>query len=87
LARERYPAANHAAEAVVKYPLHRPGAPGLASEELPLPLPPGEGRGEGESAATKAPSPYPLPKGEGSDTASSHARTPNSKAVVREVGG
>lgn len=29
LARERYPAANHAAEAVVKYPLHRPGAPGL----------------------------------------------------------
>jgi tetratricopeptide (TPR) repeat protein len=29
LARERYPAGNHAAEAVVKYPLHRPGAPGL----------------------------------------------------------
>ena len=29
LARERYPAANHAAEAVVKYPLQRPGAPGL----------------------------------------------------------
>ena len=30
LAREKYPAANHAAEAVVKYPLHRAGAPGLA---------------------------------------------------------
>jgi tetratricopeptide (TPR) repeat protein len=29
LARQRYPAANHAAEAVVKYPLQRPGAPGL----------------------------------------------------------
>ncbi len=33
LARERYPAANHAAEAVVKYPLQRPDAPGLASGE------------------------------------------------------
>jgi tetratricopeptide (TPR) repeat protein len=32
LARERYPAANHAAEAVVKYPLQRTGAPGLASD-------------------------------------------------------
>ncbi|MBW3598764.1 MAG: tetratricopeptide repeat protein [Planctomycetes bacterium] len=32
LAREKYPAANHAAEAVVKYPLQRPGAPGLESE-------------------------------------------------------
>jgi tetratricopeptide (TPR) repeat protein len=29
LAREKYPAANHAAEAVVKYPLQRQGAPGL----------------------------------------------------------
>jgi hypothetical protein len=29
LAREKYPAANHAAEAVVVYPLQRPGAPGL----------------------------------------------------------
>jgi tetratricopeptide (TPR) repeat protein len=29
LAREKYPAANLAAEAVVKYPLQRPGAPGL----------------------------------------------------------
>ena len=29
LARERYPAANHAAEAVVKYSLQRPGAPGI----------------------------------------------------------
>ena len=27
---QRYPAANHAAEAVVIYPLQRPGAPGLA---------------------------------------------------------
>ncbi len=34
LARERYPAANHAAEAVVKYPLQRPGAPGLESTVL-----------------------------------------------------
>jgi tetratricopeptide (TPR) repeat protein len=33
LARERYPAANHAAEAVVVYPLQRPGAPGLMSTE------------------------------------------------------
>jgi tetratricopeptide (TPR) repeat protein len=33
LAREKYPAANHAAEAVVIYPLHRPGAPGLAQTE------------------------------------------------------
>jgi tetratricopeptide (TPR) repeat protein len=32
LARQRYPAANHAAEAVVKYPLQRPGAPGLTGE-------------------------------------------------------
>jgi hypothetical protein len=31
LAREKYPAANHAAEAVVKYPLQRPGAPGLGA--------------------------------------------------------
>jgi tetratricopeptide (TPR) repeat protein len=30
LAREQYPAANHAAEAVVKYPLQREGAPGLS---------------------------------------------------------
>ncbi|MHC4876491.1 MAG: tetratricopeptide repeat protein [Planctomycetota bacterium] len=30
LAREKYPAANHAAEAVVKYPLQREGAPGLS---------------------------------------------------------
>jgi hypothetical protein len=29
LARKKYPAANHAAEAVVIYPLHREGAPGL----------------------------------------------------------
>ena len=32
LARQKYPAANHAAEAVVIYPLHRPGAPELAAE-------------------------------------------------------
>jgi tetratricopeptide (TPR) repeat protein len=31
LAREKYPAANHAAEVVVKYPLNREGAPGLDS--------------------------------------------------------
>ncbi|HUG70304.1 MAG TPA: multiheme c-type cytochrome [Pirellulaceae bacterium] len=31
LARERYPAANHAAEAVVKYPLQRTDAPGLST--------------------------------------------------------
>jgi len=34
LAREKYPAANHAAEAVVKYPLRRPGAPGLPESEV-----------------------------------------------------
>jgi tetratricopeptide (TPR) repeat protein len=32
MAREKYPAANFAAEAVVRYPLQRPGAPGLDSE-------------------------------------------------------
>jgi tetratricopeptide (TPR) repeat protein len=31
LARQKYPAGNHAAEAVVIYPLHREGAPGLTS--------------------------------------------------------
>lgn len=31
LAREKYPAANHASEAVVKYPLQRPDAPGLGA--------------------------------------------------------
>jgi hypothetical protein len=34
LAREKYPAANHAAEAVVIYPLQRPGAPGLTTRRL-----------------------------------------------------
>jgi tetratricopeptide (TPR) repeat protein len=33
LAREKYPAANHAAEAVVVYPLQRPGAPGLPANQ------------------------------------------------------
>ena len=32
LAREKYPAGNHAAEAIVIYSLHRPGAPELPSE-------------------------------------------------------
>lgn len=32
IAREKYPAANHAAEAVVIYPLQRPGAPGLSQD-------------------------------------------------------
>jgi hypothetical protein len=32
-AREKYPAANHAAEAVVIYPLRREGAPGLAGPD------------------------------------------------------
>ncbi len=32
LAREKYPAANHAAEAVVRYPLQRKGAPGLPAQ-------------------------------------------------------
>jgi len=35
LARERYPAANNAAEAVVKYSLQRPGAPGLDAVPSP----------------------------------------------------
>jgi tetratricopeptide (TPR) repeat protein len=35
LAREQYPAANHAAEAVVIYPLQRAGAPGLELEPVP----------------------------------------------------
>jgi tetratricopeptide (TPR) repeat protein len=38
LARQRYPAANHAAEAVVIYPLQRSGAPGLESDRLAGPL-------------------------------------------------
>lgn len=33
LARQRYPAANHAAEAIVIYPLRRPGAPGLPAAQ------------------------------------------------------
>jgi tetratricopeptide (TPR) repeat protein len=36
LARQRYPAANHAAEAVVIYSLHREGAPGLAAVTKPM---------------------------------------------------
>jgi hypothetical protein len=36
LARQKYPAANHAAEAVVIYPLHRDGAPGLAAQPAAL---------------------------------------------------
>jgi tetratricopeptide (TPR) repeat protein len=47
LARARYPAANHAAEAVVKYPLNRPGAPGLESGE--------QGAGSGETAGLADP--------------------------------
>jgi tetratricopeptide (TPR) repeat protein len=35
LAREKYPAANHAAEALVIYPLNRPRAPGLAESMEP----------------------------------------------------
>jgi tetratricopeptide (TPR) repeat protein len=38
LARERYPAANFAAEAVVKYPLHRPGAPGIVQQFHEVPM-------------------------------------------------
>jgi tetratricopeptide (TPR) repeat protein len=34
LARKKYPAANHAAEAVVIYPLNRPGAPELGSQTI-----------------------------------------------------
>jgi tetratricopeptide (TPR) repeat protein len=34
LARERYPAADHAAETLVIYPLHRRGAPGLPDEAV-----------------------------------------------------
>jgi tetratricopeptide (TPR) repeat protein len=34
LAREKYPAANHAAEAVTIYPLQRPGAPGHSGNEI-----------------------------------------------------
>ena len=37
LAREKYPAANHAAEAVVIYPLHRPDAPGLTAQDSQQP--------------------------------------------------
>ena len=42
LARQKYPAANHAAEAVVKYPLQRKEAPELPAEAwLPKALPAG----------------------------------------------
>ena len=37
LAREKYPAANFAAEAVVKYPLQREGAPGFPVVDAPSP--------------------------------------------------
>jgi tetratricopeptide (TPR) repeat protein len=46
LAREKYPAANHAAEAVVKYPLQRSGAPGLVPQFTSASPGPGEGPGE-----------------------------------------
>jgi len=43
LAREKYPAANFAAEALVIYPLQRPGAPGLnAIEQKTADVPAGE---------------------------------------------
>jgi tetratricopeptide (TPR) repeat protein len=78
LARERYPAANFAAEAVVRYPLQRPGAPGLESEEttakrpapsgsLPLEGRDGEGDVPREDIAHAGASPLPNPplRGEG----------------------
>jgi tetratricopeptide (TPR) repeat protein len=37
LARQRYPAANHAAEAVVKYSLQRPDAPGFRAADAEHP--------------------------------------------------
>ena len=37
IARAKYPAANKAAEAVVIYPLHRPGAPGLGDTQSSTP--------------------------------------------------
>jgi tetratricopeptide (TPR) repeat protein len=46
LARTRYPAANHAAEAIVKYPLQRTGAPGLSAS--PHALAKSEAAGGGE---------------------------------------
>ncbi len=49
LAREKYPAANHAAEAVVIYSLQRPDAPGLTATLLGLPL-----RSESSSPSTAA---------------------------------
>ena len=46
LARQKYPAANHAAEALVIYPLQRPGAPGLALEGRERPIPVARQAGE-----------------------------------------
>jgi tetratricopeptide (TPR) repeat protein len=74
LARERYPAANHAAEAVVKYPLHRDGAPGLGSGEPPASGYPAES-GEQQAGSEETAS---LP-------GSGPARNP--KPVLREGGG
>jgi tetratricopeptide (TPR) repeat protein len=51
LAREKYPAANHAAEAVVIYPLQRTGAPGLSATGGESPA--------GEAAATSQPAAAP----------------------------
>lgn len=45
LAREKYPAANNAAEAVVRYSLQRPGAPGLDADLNALPANAGENNG------------------------------------------
>jgi tetratricopeptide (TPR) repeat protein len=42
LAREKYPAANHAAEAVVKYSLQRSGAPGFTQQTPGLPPAPAD---------------------------------------------
>lgn len=51
LARERYPAANLAAEAVVKYNLRRPGAPELPPEAAATPLSPATAVGAGAPSA------------------------------------
>ncbi|MFO0868027.1 MAG: multiheme c-type cytochrome [Pirellulales bacterium] len=47
-ARQKYPAANHAAEALVIYPLHRPGAPGLAEPTATPTAPTAAAGGGGE---------------------------------------
>jgi tetratricopeptide (TPR) repeat protein len=54
MARKKYPAANHAAEAVVIYPLQRSGAPGLPADIKGWDAPPQRAHGDNVSSDTRS---------------------------------